>query len=370
MQSNITKIIAAIMALVMVICCFSACNKDKGDEESSTVPEVELPTNPEDVIVNDGSDVDPNAPEKAPNIQTGNNNGSSNNGGSNNGGSYPSYPSYPSNPTNPSTPSGGSQSMLDPEYWETEIEHFFTHFDTPEERKAVLALAGYEYDAEQDIYYTHLNPWQRQFGFADIYDKAAPVTNMYYLTLKIDFRYKGEEDLLWRLQWWKGQYGILEGAELGVYTKKPHNTSQPFYKCAEDSNLLKMHFDYYHSLESFKASDILFTRYEQEHWWLTGFKFGAVNPKKNVVRATIYAKDDAMADGIEEGLKNVTDANGNPNGFAPYQEGVTETDYYIRNGNKFTVVWYQAGYLNYGGTPENPSAPNPDVNIPEESETV
>ena len=103
--------------------------------------------------------------------------------------------------------------------------HVFS-FDTEEERREVVRLAGYEYDEEQKIFYTHLNPWQRYFGFHDIYDRAAPITAMVYLTLKVDFTY-GNYD--WRLQWWKGQYGVLEGAELGVYTKDK-GTPGDFYE--------------------------------------------------------------------------------------------------------------------------------------------
>ncbi len=370
MQSRITRIIAAIMALIMVACCFSAC-KGKNAEEETTTPEIEWPTNPnDDVFVNDGSNVDPNAPgaaqggnNTANRLPSGTGSGGSISGGSTGGGTMGGGTYYP--PSGGST--GGSTSTTPPTsdplgYLQREIEHFFTHFDTAEERKQVLGLAGYEYDAAQNIYYTSLNPWQRYFGFTDLYDQAAPLTNMWYLTLKIDFQYK---DLLWRLQWWKGQYGVLEGAELGVYTKDAYNATVPFYKCAADEHLLRMHFDYYHSLSDYKNSVRLFVREEQEHWWLTGFKFGVVNPRNNVVRATLYAVDDTMADGIEAGLQNVQGANGTWNGFKPYQEGMTETDFYIRNGNRFSVVWYRAGYLNYN-SPENPSESNPDINIPEE----
>ena len=225
---------------------------------------------------------------------------------------------------------------------------------TPDELKEIVGMFGYEYDEEEDIFVTHLNPWQRQFGFADIYDDAAAYASMWYMTLKIDFEYN---DLLWRLQWWKGQYGILEGAELGVYTKKPENKDFPFYKCAEDENLLSMYFEYYQNASQYNTGVPHFTRREQEHWWLTGFKFGVCNPTKNVIKATLIALDDTMADGIEEGLKNVTDKTGRPNGFKEYKPWVPIElqgyNFYTRekldNGRtKFTVVWRDAGYLNFG----------------------
>ena len=333
MNSNITRILSIILALSLIICCFSACGGKEDDEEPTY--NIEMPTNPsngsEDVYVNDGSS------------NSGNDLGL-NNSGSSNSGSI-----------------SGIGSVTNSNQLKAEIEHFMTHIDTPEERNEMLALAGYEYDPVQDVYYTSLNPWQRSMGFTDIYDTAAPITNMYYLTLKADFVYK---NLLWRLQWWKGQYGILEGAELGVYTKSPYDNSG-FYKCAEDDQLLKMTMDFYHSWADYQSGNRLFTRLEQEHWWLTGFKFGIVSgPKNCVVRATLYAYDDEMADGIEAALQNLTDAKNNltGEGFVPYKTGVTK-DYYIRKGNRFDVVWKEVGYLNFN-TVENPEQSNPNVEVP------
>ncbi len=233
--------------------------------------------------------------------------------------------------------------------------------DTEETRK-ILKLFGYIYDEDQDIYYTDVEAWQRNFGFTDLYDDAAVFTNMWYNTLKIDFEYG---DLLWRLQWWKGQYGVLEGAELGVYTKKPQNVDSYFYRCAEDQNLLEMYFEYYHSVDDYNAKNPLFIRYEQEHWWITGFKFGTCNPTKNVVKAVLIAKDDEMANGIQAGLENLTDKDNNPSGkgfveYKPWLEVGETTNFYVKNKmsdgrTKFEVVWTNAGYTNYG-RPTTPDA--------------
>jgi hypothetical protein len=379
MKAKLTRVLAIILAFSMIICCFSACG-GKDDDEGTTVPDIDFPTNPDssdDVFVNDGSDNSGGngGSSSGNNFYTGNNQLSvvpnkPSSGGSSSGSTYyPSTGNTGSSGSSGSTGSTGSSGSSGTSV-EDELKHFLTHFDTPEERKEVLALAGYEYDAGQDIFYTHLNPWQRHFGFTDLYDQAAPITNMWYLTLKADFIY---DDLLWRLQWWKGQYGVLEGAELGVYTKSPYDNSG-FYKCAEDEQLLKMVLDYYHSWEDYKNGNRLFTRAEQEHWWLTGFKFGVVNPKKCVVRATLYAFDDEMADGIEAALQNLTDGNNKltDKGFVPYKSGTTKKDFYIRNGNRFSVVWSEVGYLNFN-TYENPEENNPNVEIPttpDESTTV
>lgn len=226
--------------------------------------------------------------------------------------------------------------------------------DYAETTNDILGLFGYKYDPKQDIYYTDVEAWQRNFGFADIYDEAAPYTSMRYRTLKIDFEYDG---LLWRLQWWKGQYGVLEGAELGVYTKTPENKDFEFYKCADDENLLDMKFDYYHSVDDYNDNNPLFTRNDDyKHWWVTGFKFGVCIPTNIVVKATIVAKDADMANAMEKGLQNLTDKNENPTGkgFIEYKPWMTVDgyDYYVRDKlpdgtHVFYVVWKDAGYLNY-----------------------
>ncbi len=376
MKSNITRILSIILALSLIICCFSACGGKEEPEEPTY--NIEMPTNPdkgsEDVYVNDGSGNDlglnnsGSSNSGSNNFVSGNNsyvpNYSGNSGTSNSGSSSSGNSGSSSSGNSSSSSSGilsGIGSVTNTNQLQAEIEHFMTHIDTPEERNEMLALAGYEYDPVQDVYYTSLNPWQRSMGFTDIYDTAAPLTNMYYLTLKADFVYK---NLLWRLQWWKGQYGILEGAELGVYTKSPYDNSG-FYKCAEDDQLLTMTMDFYHSWADYQSGNRLFTRLEQEHWWLTGFKFGMVNPKSCVVRATLYAYDDEMADGIEAALQNLTDNKNNltGKGFVPYKSGSTAKDFYIRNGNRFSVVWQEVGYLNFNTT-ENPEQSNPNVEIP------
>ena len=223
-----------------------------------------------------------------------------------------------------------------------------------EQMNDILAVFGYKYDKSQDIYYTDVEAWQRNFGFTDLYDNAAVFTNMWYQTLKIDFNYDG---LLWRLQWWKGQYGVLEGAELGVYTKKPENVDSAFYRCAEDENLLEMYFEYYQTTADYNAKNPLFTRYEQEHWWLTGFKFGYCDPTRNVVKAVLVARDKEMADGIEAGLQNLTGKDNQPTGegfveYRPWDDHDDVYNFYVRNSLpdgrvKFEVTWVNAGYTNF-----------------------
>lgn len=148
---------------------------------------------------------------------------------------------------------------------------------------------------------------------------------------------------------------------MGVYTKKPDSTSD-FYDCAEDDQLLDMSFEYYRTGSDFRKNNRLFYREEQAHWWLTGFKVGYVannNSNASVVVATLKAYDEDMADGIESGLRRLTDKNGTKvAGFVEYGPNTPTKcyDYYIRNGNNFKVVWQTKGYKNHQTSTISPDA--------------
>lgn len=330
MKSTLLRIFAAMMALVMMVCCFTACDTKKEPENDITKPvDVEGP-NGENEFVDDGG-VEWDDPSTTGATTTTTTTQSS----------KETTTKKNSTSTNPTQSGSSSGSTI-----------------TKEDLQQALTDAGYAYDKEQQVYYSTLEPWQRHFGFGDIYDDAAAYANMRYTTFKADFEYDG---LLWRLQWWKGQYGILEGAEMGVYTKKPDSTSD-FYDCAEDDQLLDMSFEYYRTGSDFRKNNRLFYREEQAHWWLTGFKVGYVannNSNASVVVATLKAYDEDMADGIESGLRRLTDKNGTKvAGFVEYGPNTPTKcyDYYIRNGNNFKVVWQTKGYKNHQTSTISPDA--------------
>ncbi len=134
----------------------------------------------------------------------------------------------------------------------------------------VLASVGYAYDPRQDIFYSTLNAWQRNFGYFRLYDEAAALFSMIMDCEPIYFTYAGKR---WLIQFWKGQYGITTGCEVGVYTTTrpdlniPGVFEGPFFDCAEDDDLLHINCNLY------KNGECLFIR-EDIHWWVTGFILG------------------------------------------------------------------------------------------------
>lgn len=178
----------------------------------------------------------------------------------------------------------------------------------------ILTFAGFEYDPVQGIYYSHLNPLQRKFGFNPLYDTAAPFTGMIYYTRRIFFQY---DDRDWMIQIWKGQYGITVGAEVGIYNKPMDRDSEQF-DCAGDDDLVEM------TMFVYKGKDLYFTRGPEKHWWLTGFKLlEFTNVSELSLQIIIKLEDKAMANAMQTGLDNRE------------EDGMT----YVRTGNTFRLDW-------------------------------
>lgn len=138
-----------------------------------------------------------------------------------------------------------------------------------DELDKAVALAGYAYDPEQDIFFSIMNPWQRDIGYCRLYDEMATPMGMIIDCEPIFFSYQGKT---WMIGLWKGQYDLVAGGEIGVYTRAMDFNlwgvfNGAYYDCAGNADLLPMSF----TLK--KNGQVLFAR-EDKHWWLTGFKLG------------------------------------------------------------------------------------------------
>ena len=102
---------------------------------------------------------------------------------------------------------------------------------------------------------------------------------------------------------WKGQYDLVTGAEIGVYTKAADLSildvfSGAYYDCVSNTDLLQMSY----SLK--KNGNTLFTR-QAEHWWLTGFKLGEFSePSELTMEINITLHNLVMRDSFVLGLWN------------------------------------------------------------------
>lgn len=324
MKNKPMRITSLIIALTVFLCCLTACGKKNPGEEITKKPgAIEPPSTENYVDLNDYTLPDESKSDES--------NSSTDAPVSGNTSTEPNSNNAPTNSTTPTQSQNNSSGL------------------SKSDMISLLNAAGYKYDHEQDIYYTDQYSWQRRFGFTSEYDTAAGYVNMEYVTFKCDFTYSNK---YWRIQCWKGQYALLSGAEMGVYTKDIDSTlSEDFYACANDDNLLEMGFDFYKTTKDYNNRNRLFYRPLEYHWWQTGFKFGYCNPTNCVAVMTLRAKDSQMADGIEKGLQNVKNKNGKLNPFYEYGTNMAKgkANIYQRSGNEFKIIWLNAGYTNYSG---------------------
>jgi len=168
-----------------------------------------------------------------------------------------------------------------------------------DELDKAIEIAGYAYDSKQDIFFSIMNPWQRTIGYCRLFDEAAAPLGMIIDCEPIYFEYNEKK---WMIGFWKGQYDLVTGGEIGVYTgaldlKIPGFFTGSFYNCARDSDLLQMSFILR------KNGNVLFTR-EGKHWWLTGFKLGEFSePSELTMDIKIALKDKLMRDAFISGLR-------------------------------------------------------------------
>lgn len=170
--------------------------------------------------------------------------------------------------------------------------------DSDEEKlsyiNAVLEPFGFEFDLEQDIVISKNDSWQRILGYQDLYDLKAP---FFYMVMDAEPIYFDYDNKHYRLEFWKGQYGITTGAEIGLYVQDLNSKYSKFYRSANDCERINMCFSLYKECFSFSRKD--FT------WWLTGFEIGKFSKPKDLrLRICIDFPNKEMLVAFVSGLLN------------------------------------------------------------------
>lgn len=170
------------------------------------------------------------------------------------------------------------------------------------EFEQLLGSGGYAYDSEQGIFYSMLNAWQRNFGYCRLYDEAAAAAGMILDMEPVRFKYGGKK---WLIEFWKGQYCLNTGGEIGVYYTKESDLFIPklfkgtFYQCVSNSDRLDM------SYVLLKNGKELFRR-SGKHWWLSGFKPGEFSdPWELTMKIRIVFKDTKFCRNFVKALKKL-----------------------------------------------------------------
>ena len=141
---------------------------------------------------------------------------------------------------------------------------------TPGERVRLLnELAepfGFAYLPSEDIFTSRLDAWQRDNGYEAKYDTMAVGAGMVIDAFPVYFNYEGRT---WLVEFWKGQYGINTGGEVGIYHAKgvipPHAYHTAHFEAVSDAELPRI-------CSCLDTAEETFYEICARHWWLTGVR--------------------------------------------------------------------------------------------------
>ena len=156
---------------------------------------------------------------------------------------------------------------------------------------------GYAYHCRCGFFSSTVDAWQKAAGYTWFYDYMAPRFQMVFDALPVYFDYRGRT---WLIEFWKGQYGINTGAEIGIYhadrllSEAEYQTA--LFHAAEDNEMLPCTMRLYRN-----GSDCL--QFSERHWWLTAFLPGCfTRPSDLCMEATICFPNSEMCEAFYEGL--------------------------------------------------------------------
>lgn len=151
---------------------------------------------------------------------------------------------------------------------------------------SIIKPFGYCYDNTQDIISSRNDAWQREAGYTALFDRCAPLFNMVFDYLPVYFPY---QDRTWLIEFWKGQYGINTGAEIGVYYAdcllSEDELPTAHFEAVSDCDMLPLSFCL--TKEKRPIASV-----SKRTWWLTAFCMGQFSkPEQLYLNASILFPD-------------------------------------------------------------------------------
>lgn len=144
----------------------------------------------------------------------------------------------------------------------------------------IIQPFGYQYLPYQDIFHSTFNAWQRNFGYTYRYDCFAPFLGMVYDCEPVYFNYDNRTFLI---EFWKGQYGINTGAEIGIYCADkiipPQERHKELFHTVPDEEI--PHFSM-NLRRTVKQEEQQIADLSMPHWWLAAFRMGCFSRPKDL----------------------------------------------------------------------------------------
>lgn len=161
----------------------------------------------------------------------------------------------------------------------------------------ITAPFGFEYRLSQDIFTSRTDAWQKDYGYGSVYDRYASFFHMIFDCEPVYFDYEGST---WLLEFWKGQYGITTGAEIGIYKADGivpcEKRKYTLFQTAPSDRLPVFSF-------TLLRNGLPVCRRCQTHWWLTSFLLGVYSkPEMLTMKISITFPTEAMCNAFLGGL--------------------------------------------------------------------
>lgn len=157
---------------------------------------------------------------------------------------------------------------------------------------------GYDFHCDCGFFSSTVDAPQRQAGYTRLYDYMAPRFQMVFDSLPVYFDYRGRT---WLIEFWKGQYGINTGAEIGIYHADSiipeSDYKNAWFSCAEENEMLDCSF------RLCKCENECICN-SGRHWWLTAFLVGCFSrPSCLAMESCICFPNREMLSAFLNGLK-------------------------------------------------------------------
>ena len=181
------------------------------------------------------------------------------------------------------------------------IKEQICQMELPQKTALLNELAepfGFFYDEREGVFSSRRDAWQRRIGYTAAFDRGAFGACMVLDAFPVYFDYGGKT---WLIEFWKGQYGINTGGEVGVYHAKeeipPHAYPTAHFLAAEDEEMPKI-------CCRLERNGGKLYEYCERHWWLTGFCMGMFSqPREIALFATVTFGERQMAQAMLRGLR-------------------------------------------------------------------
>lgn len=163
----------------------------------------------------------------------------------------------------------------------------------------ILRPFGFFYCLGPDIITSSTDAWQREFGYCALFDRSASHFGMVFDCEPVYFDYQGRT---WLIEFWKGQYGINTGGEIGIYCADriipPQQYDRTLFHSVTDEQMMSL------SMTLFYKGKALFC-IRQIHWWLTGFCVGRFcEPGDLTMKASVTFPNGCMLQAFVDSLMN------------------------------------------------------------------